>query len=225
MLKIGQKAPHFEKLKKYLGKNDFLVVYFYPKDFTPGCTNEACSLRDNWENLKKHKISVVGISPDSEESHKKFISKYSLPFNLISDKEKLFLNSYNSFGEKLIYGKKTLGVLRKTYIINKKGIIIEIISEVNTKNHFEQIINLLKNKIKTKSFKVTKKSIISEIIDLSPESAFIFSAYGLHCAGCFISDIDTIEQGAKSHGLDDSTVEMIIRDINKLISSPENSYI
>jgi len=143
-IKIGQNAPEFEKIKKYLKDNKLLALYFYPKDNTPGCTKEACSLRNGWNELKKQGISVVGVSPDSEESHKKFSSMYSLPFPLISDKDKNLLKKYNAWGKKKLYGKEYEGVLRKTFIIDKSGKIIHIIDKVDTENHAQQILNFLK---------------------------------------------------------------------------------
>lgn len=148
-LEEGQKAPEFEgtdqnnnkiKLPDFLGNK--VILYFYPKDNTPGCTKEACNLRDNYEGLLKSGYKVIGVSPDNEKSHKGFAGKYSLPFPLIADPEKKILNSYGAWGEKKMYGITVTGVLRTTFIIDEKGIIEKIISKVDTANHTEQIFKL-----------------------------------------------------------------------------------
>jgi thioredoxin-dependent peroxiredoxin len=148
-LKEGLKAPWFEgidqsgkevKLSDFTGKK--IVLYFYPKDNTPGCTAEACSLSDNYELFFKKGFVVIGVSPDSEKSHKGFASKYSLPFPLITDSSKKILNDYGVWGEKKMYGKTYFGVIRTTFIIDEKGIIEKIISKVDTAGHSEQIFNL-----------------------------------------------------------------------------------
>jgi len=146
-LKIGDKAPHFEgidqngqtiTLEQFKGKK--LVLYFYPKDNTPGCTAEACNLRDNYETFLSKGYAVVGVSADSIKSHQNFAQKYQLPFPLISDPDKKILTSYQAYGEKKMYGKVVMGTLRKTYIIDEKGIIQDIIEKVDTKNHSVQIL-------------------------------------------------------------------------------------
>lgn len=148
-LKAGQEAPFFQgkdqngneiSLDDYRGKK--LVLYFYPKDNTPGCTNEACNLRDNYDELIERGFAVVGISPDSEKSHQKFAGKHNLPFPLISDTEKKIMSDYGAWGSKKMYGKSFLGVLRTTFIINEEGIIEDVIKKVDTKNHAEQIYKL-----------------------------------------------------------------------------------
>lgn len=146
-LTVGMKAPYFEgcdQNNNLISLNDFvgkkLVLYFYPKDNTPGCTAEACSMRDNYEYFIKQNYAIVGVSADSIASHKKFADKYQLPFPLISDTEKKILRAYNAFGEKKMYGKTVLGTIRKTFIINEQGIIEEIIEKVDTKNHAFQIL-------------------------------------------------------------------------------------
>lgn len=147
MLQSGQKAPSF-KGKDHNGKtislNDFkgkkLILYFYPKDDTPGCTAESCNLRDNYEHMLKSGYAVVGVSPDDATSHQKFAEKYSLPFPLIADTDKKILSDYEAWGEKNMYGKIFMGVLRKTYVIDEEGMIAEIIKKVDTKNHAEQIL-------------------------------------------------------------------------------------
>lgn len=146
-IKVGDKAPNFEgidqdgnviSLNQFKGKK--LVLYFYPKDNTPGCTSEACDLRDNYQSFLSKGYAVVGVSADSIKSHQNFINKYNLPFPLISDIEKKILTAYNAYGEKKMYGKTVMGTLRKTYIINETGIIEQIIDKVDTKNHSKQIL-------------------------------------------------------------------------------------
>ena len=147
MLQTGDKAPYFEgpdqdgniiRLSDFTGRR--LVLYFYPKDSTPGCTAEACDLRDNYERFLSQGYAVVGVSKDSAASHRKFIEKYSLPFPLISDPETVILQAYEAGGEKKNYGKVSMGTLRKTYVIDENGIITDIISKVDTKNHTAQIL-------------------------------------------------------------------------------------
>ncbi len=147
MLKKGTKAPFFEaldedgntvKLTDFAGRK--LVLYFYPKDSTPGCTAEACDLRDNYERFVTLGYSVLGVSRDSAASHKRFIAKYDLPFHLISDTNLAVLKAYEAWGEKKMYGKVTEGTLRTTYVIDEQGIIVDAISKVDTKNHTAQII-------------------------------------------------------------------------------------
>jgi peroxiredoxin Q/BCP len=119
-------------------------LYFYPKDNTPGCTAEACNLRDNWDTFMKKGFAVVGVSPDSEKSHKGFAEKYTLPFPIIADTSKKILNDYGVWGEKKMYGKSFMGVIRTTFIIDEKGIIEKIISKVDTAGHTEQIFDMYK---------------------------------------------------------------------------------
>lgn len=147
MLQKGDKAPYFEgtdqdgsiiRLSDFAGRR--LVLYFYPKDSTPGCTAEACDLRDNYERFLSQGYAVVGVSKDSAASHRKFIEKYSLPFPLISDPDTVILQAYEAWGEKKNYGKVSMGTLRKTYIIDGQGTITDIISKVDTKNHTAQIL-------------------------------------------------------------------------------------
>lgn len=148
-LKEGMKAPDFtgtDQLGREIRLNDFagkkLVLYFYPKDNTPGCTKEACNLRDNYKELLEKGFAVVGISADSEKSHKGFAGKYSLPFPLIADTSKRIMDDYGVFGEKKLYGKTFLGVQRTTFIIDEKGIIDKIINKVQTSDHSQQIFKL-----------------------------------------------------------------------------------
>lgn len=148
-LQTGDKAPEILgrnqdgkeiKLSDYKGKK--LVLYFYPKDSTPGCTAQACSLRDNYSELKEAGYEVIGVSADSEKSHLKFIEKQQLPFDLIADTETTLSGLFGTWGEKSMYGRKYMGMFRTTFIINEEGIIERIISpkEVNTKTHAQQII-------------------------------------------------------------------------------------
>ena len=147
MLAIGNKAPYFEGINQDGEKvtlDDFkgrkLVLYFYPKDSTPGCTAEACDLRDNYERFISAGYAVLGVSKDSEASHRKFIEKYTLPFPLISDKSTEILQAYGCWGPKKFMGRETIGTLRKTFIINEEGVIEDIIEKVNTKAHTAQIL-------------------------------------------------------------------------------------
>ncbi|MGL5317293.1 MAG: thioredoxin-dependent thiol peroxidase [Bacteroidales bacterium] len=146
-LQIGDKAPAFKgidqnnesvSLDQYKGKK--VVLYFYPKDNTPGCTAEACDLRDNYERFLSLGYVVIGVSADSAASHKKFTDKFELPFPLIADTEKSILEAYQAYGEKKLYGKVSMGILRKTYIIDENGTITDIIEKVNTKEHSKQIL-------------------------------------------------------------------------------------
>jgi peroxiredoxin Q/BCP len=150
LLAVGEKAPYFEGVNQAgekISLNDFqgkkLILYFYPKDDTPGCTAEACNLNDNYEMWIGKGYQVVGVSPDSQASHQKFISKYGLKFNLLSDESKTILNAYGAWGEKKNYGKTYMGVIRSTYIIDEEGRIVEVIGTVDTKNHTGQIMKKL----------------------------------------------------------------------------------
>jgi peroxiredoxin Q/BCP len=148
-LNEGMKAPGFEgidqngkslKLSDFTGKK--VVLYFYPKDNTPGCTAEACNLRDNWDSFLNKGFVIIGVSPDNEKSHKGFAGKYSLPFSLIADTSKKILNDYGVWGEKKMYGKSYMGVIRTTFIIDEKGVIEKIITKVDTGSHTEQIFDI-----------------------------------------------------------------------------------
>jgi thioredoxin-dependent peroxiredoxin len=148
-LKEGSKAPIFEgidqsgkviKLTDFKGKK--VILYFYPKDNTPGCTAEACNLRDNYNSILEQGFAVVGISPDSEKSHKGFAGKFSLPFPLIADTDKKIMNDYGVWGEKKMYGRSYMGVLRTTFVIDENGIIEKIVEKVDTARHTEQIFKL-----------------------------------------------------------------------------------
>jgi thioredoxin-dependent peroxiredoxin len=150
-LKEGMKAPDFEgidqngnvvKLGDLKGKK--VLLYFYPKDNTSGCTAEACNLRDNHDSFINKGFVVIGVSPDSEKSHKGFASKYSLPFPLIADTTKKILTDYGVWGEKKMYGRSFMGVLRTSFIIDEKGMIEKIITKVDTGEHTKQIFNMYK---------------------------------------------------------------------------------
>ena len=152
-LNKGTEAPSFEginqdgktiRLKDFKGKK--VILYFYPKDDTPGCTAEACNLRDNYQSWINKGFEVIGISPDSEKSHKKFKEKYNLPFNLLADPDKRILKAYGAWGTKKMYGRSYEGVLRTTYVIDEEGIIEEVLSKVDTRNHTSQILQELKLK-------------------------------------------------------------------------------
>ena len=143
----GSAAPDFQgknqdgkiiSLSAFSGKK--LILYFYPKDDTPGCTAETCNLNDNYDYWISMGYDVVGISPDSESSHKKFASKYGLKFNIISDEAKDIAKAYDVWGEKMNYGKTYMGILRTTFVIDEEGIIEKIYTKVDTKEHTNQIV-------------------------------------------------------------------------------------
>lgn len=146
-LKPGQKAPDFTSrdqdgkpvsLKDFKGKK--LILYFYPKDMTSGCTAEACNLRDNYKVLQQKGYEVLGVSTDSEETHRKFIAKEKLPFRLLADTDKSVHQKYGTWVEKSMYGRKYMGTARVTFVINEDGIIEDIIEKVDTRNHAAQIL-------------------------------------------------------------------------------------
>ena len=124
--------------KDFIGKKT--IVYFYPKDNTPGCTAEACNLRDNYEALKAQGYNVVGVSKDSAASHRKFIDKFDLPFTLLSDKSTQMLQDFGAWGEKKMCGKTCVGTLRRTFIFNEEGVLERIIEKVDTKDHAAQTL-------------------------------------------------------------------------------------
>ncbi|MEL6922478.1 MAG: thioredoxin-dependent thiol peroxidase [Bacteroidota bacterium] len=147
-LKEGQKAPAFEGLNEKgetVSLGDFkgkkLILFFYPKDNTPTCTVEACNLRDNYEELRKHGFELLGVSPDSARKHQNFIKKFDFPFSLIADTEQEMLKAYGAWGEKQMYGKKYMGVLRTTFVIDEQGKIEKIIDKVKAKEHSAQIMD------------------------------------------------------------------------------------
>ncbi len=146
-LKEGDKAPDFKginqhgeeiSLKDFRGKK--LILFFYPKDGTPGCTAEACNLRDNYAELTDKGFALLGVSPDSAKKHQNFIAKHDLPFPLIADTEQEILKAYGVWGEKQMYGRTYEGVFRTTFVIDEKGKIDKIFSKVKTKAHAEQIL-------------------------------------------------------------------------------------
>jgi len=150
-LKVGDKAPEILgvnqdgkeiKLSDFKGKK--IVLYFYPKDNTSGCTAEACSFRDHYSSLTNNGYAVIGVSADSETSHQKFIAKHELPFNLIADTNKDLSNQFGTWGEKSMYGRKYMGMFRTTYIINEEGIIEKIFTpkEIKTSSHAAQILGI-----------------------------------------------------------------------------------
>ncbi|MBQ1987194.1 MAG: thioredoxin-dependent thiol peroxidase [Muribaculaceae bacterium] len=150
-MNIGDKAPEILgvnengeeiRLSQFAGKK--IALYFYPKDNTSGCTAEACSLRDNYSELKAKGYEVIGVSVDSEASHRKFIEKHSLPFQLIADTEKKLVSEMGVWGEKSMYGRKYMGTFRTTFIIDENGVIEKVFlpKEIKTKTHGEQILSL-----------------------------------------------------------------------------------
>ena len=147
MIKEGDKAPDFTakdqdgndvKLKDLKGQR--VVLYFYPKDDTPGCTKEACSFRDSNDVYKDKNIRVLGVSTDSEKSHQKFISKFSLPFTLLADTDKKIVEDYGVWGEKSMYGRKYMGTHRKTFLIDEQGKIAKIFEKVNVSEHADEVL-------------------------------------------------------------------------------------
>ena len=150
LLEVGDKAPAFRaknqdgetvSLGEFKGKP--LLLYFYPKDDTPGCTKEACSFRDGWSKFKKRGVAVVGISTDDEKSHRKFADKFSLPFPLLADPDKKIVSDYGVWGEKSLYGRKYMGTNRVTYLIDAKGRIAGVWSKVKPDGHADQILGAI----------------------------------------------------------------------------------
>ncbi len=148
MLNIGDAMPRFEVVDQdgnVVSSEDFkgkkTIIYFYPKDNTSGCTAEACSIRDNYDRFLAEGYNVVGVSKDSAASHKRFAQKYELPFTLLSDPSTQILQDFGAWGEKKMYGKVSMGTLRKTFIFNEEGILEKIIEKVDTKNHASQILD------------------------------------------------------------------------------------
>ncbi|MEZ0541973.1 thioredoxin-dependent thiol peroxidase [Fibrella arboris] len=146
-LSVGDLAPDFTTkdqhgnpltLSDYRGRK--VVLYFYPKDDTPGCTAQACSLRDNYAELKKAGYEVLGVSIDPEKAHQKFITKYALPFSLVADTDQSVVEAYGVWQEKSMYGRTYMGTVRKTFIIDENGLITDIIEKIDTKNHATQIL-------------------------------------------------------------------------------------
>jgi len=152
-LKEGQLAPDFElpsnhgrqiRLAEFRGKQH-VVLYFYPKDNTPGCTQEACDFRDSFKRIRSHDVAVIGVSADSPESHEKFAQKYNLPFVLVSDVSKEMIRSYGAWKKKSFMGKSFMGIERSTFIIDKKGEIRKIFSKVKVKGHVQTVLEILES--------------------------------------------------------------------------------
>ena len=150
MIKEGNKAPDFSatdqngnkiKLSSFKGKKN-VVLYFYPKDMTPGCTTEACDFRDQFKKFKN--TEILGVSIDSPERHQKFIEKYELPFTLISDVDQKVVNKYGVWQEKKLYGRKFMGIVRSTFIIDKSGVVRKIFPKVKVKGHIDEVLEVLK---------------------------------------------------------------------------------
>jgi peroxiredoxin Q/BCP len=149
-LKEGDIAPDFTakdqngntvSLSDFRGKN--VILYFYPKDNTPTCTDEACNFRDNYQSLLSKGFAVIGASTDTEKSHKRFEKKFSLPFPLIADPDRKIVEQYGLWAEKMLFGRKYMGTLRTTFVIDPKGKIIAVIDKVDSKNSSQQVIDLL----------------------------------------------------------------------------------
>ncbi len=152
MLQKGDKAPDFSlsdqngnlvSLSDYRGKK--LVIYFYPKANTPGCTAESCSLRDSYDDFKEKGFSIIGVSADSVSAQKNFSEKYNFPFPLLADTEKNMIKSYHAWGKKRMYGKEYEGIMRFTFIIDENGLILEVVTKVDTKNHATQLLSDLRS--------------------------------------------------------------------------------
>jgi peroxiredoxin Q/BCP len=146
-IQIGQAAPDFSANNqngKTLTLGDFkgkkLVLYFYPKDDTPGCTAEACSLRDHYQTFLAQGYAILGVSPDNEAKHQKFIAKYDLPFDLLADTDHAVAEAYGVWVEKSMYGRQYMGIARTTFVIDENGIMADIIQKVNTKEHGPQLL-------------------------------------------------------------------------------------
>ncbi len=150
MLTPGTKAPDFDlpsnggkrlSLKSLRGKK--VVLYFYPKDNTSGCTREACAFRDNWDAVRKKGAVVIGVSADSPESHEKFAGKYALPFPLVSDEEKALLKAYGVWQKKSMYGRSFMGIVRSTFVIDERGMITHVFPKVKVDGHVEEVLGVL----------------------------------------------------------------------------------
>lgn len=152
MLDTGTKAIDFtlpDELGNEVHLSDFIgkkiVLYFYPKDSTPGCTKQACAFKSSYDEFKREDIVVIGISKDSSASHKKFKEKYELPFILLADTERQVIEAYDVWKEKMLYGKKYMGVMRSTYVIDEQGIIIKTFEKANPANNASDILSFIKN--------------------------------------------------------------------------------
>jgi peroxiredoxin Q/BCP len=151
MLKEGDKAPSFstedEKgniVSSKALKGQKYIVFFYPRDNTPGCTKQACTIRDNYSALKKLKVHIFGVSKDSASSHKKFIDKFNLPFPLLMDEGGELIKSFGAWGEKSMYGRKYMGIIRSTFVINKKGVVEKVFPKVNVSEHATELLDYLR---------------------------------------------------------------------------------
>lgn len=149
-LKVGDKAPAITAKDQHgqtVSLGDFkgkkVILYFYPKDNTPGCTTEACNFRDNYQSLQSDGFEVIGVSVNSERSHRNFASKYNLPFTLLVDTDRRIVNDYGVWAEKKLFGRKYMGTLRKTFVIDEEGTIIHIIDKVNNQRASQQVKELL----------------------------------------------------------------------------------
>lgn len=149
-LKVGDKAPAITAKNQYgqtVSLSDFkgkkLILYFYPKDNTPGCTTEACNFRDNYQSLQSDGFEVIGVSVNTERSHRNFAKKFDLPFTLLVDTDQQIANDYGVWGEKILFGRKYMGTLRTTFVIDEKGIISHIIDKVNNERASQQVRELL----------------------------------------------------------------------------------
>jgi peroxiredoxin Q/BCP len=172
MLNAGDRIPNVTvndqdgkpvNISQFKGKK--VVLYFYPKDMTPGCTAEACNLRDNYTLLQKQGYEVLGVSADDEKLHQKFIAKEKLPFKLLSDTEKKLHEAFGTWVEKSMYGRKYMGTARVTFIINESGVIDEVIEKVDTKNHTSQILKTeIRSTKKTTPSKTAKKAVAKKAV-------------------------------------------------------------
>ncbi len=149
---IGKKIPTFKlqdedgrMIDQSLFRGQWTVLYAYPKDSTPGCTQESCDFRDNWSRLKRMKVQVLGISRDSHASHQKFRDKFELPFPLLSDPEAKLLKPLGAFGKKMMYGKEVQGIIRSTFLVDPKGVIRFIWAKVSVKGHVDEVMEQLKS--------------------------------------------------------------------------------
>ncbi|MDA0322161.1 MAG: thioredoxin-dependent thiol peroxidase [Verrucomicrobia bacterium] len=148
MIKAGDKAPSFtltDQNGDKVAMKDFdgqkVAIYFYPKDDTPGCTKQACSIRDDYRKVSKAGIVILGISPDDEKKHRRFVDKYDLPFTLLADPDKKALQKYGVWQEKSMYGRKYMGVVRTTFLIDEKGKVVSVIEKPKVANHAGEILD------------------------------------------------------------------------------------
>ena len=153
MLNVGDKVPEFslildsgKKISTKDLKGQKTIIYFYPKDNTPGCTKEACAFQENYSKFQKKGVEIYGVSKDTVDSHVKFKDKYSLAFPLISDPDVVLANAFGAWGEKNMYGKKVFGVIRSTFVVNEKGIVEKVYPKVKPEEHAAQILSYLAQK-------------------------------------------------------------------------------